>query len=115
MTGYHEGVGRPLDSHLAVPEVLRPHYALTLAAWCRNLVENWDECVAEVGPGTARVWGSDVAGSRLGLGTNTVQLHHVLVVKPGGVERVAVPLGPWWRASSLVQLVTPRLDPSSQS
>ena len=32
-------------------ENLREHYALTLAGWCRNLVEHWDECVAEVGDG----------------------------------------------------------------
>ena len=29
-----------------------------------NLVEHWDECVAEVGEGTARVWGIYMAGSR---------------------------------------------------
>ena len=43
-------------------ENLREHYALTLAGWCRNLVDNWDECVAEVGEGTARVWGLYMAG-----------------------------------------------------
>ena len=48
-------------------ENIRVHYALTLAQWCRNLVENWDACVAEVGEGTARVWGLYMAGSRLGL------------------------------------------------
>lgn len=77
-------------------EELRPHYALTLAAWCRNLVENWDECVAEVGEGTARVWGLYMAGSRLGFETNTVQLHHVLAVRPGEDGRVDLPLRPWW-------------------
>ena len=30
-------------------ENLRPHYALTLRDWCANLVEHWDEAVAEVG------------------------------------------------------------------
>ena len=38
----------------------------TLRDWNRNLVEHWDECVAEVGEGTARVWGIYIAGSRLG-------------------------------------------------
>ena len=32
-------------------ENLRQHYALTLAGWCRNLVEHWDFCVGEVGVG----------------------------------------------------------------
>ena len=61
-------------------ENLRQHYALTLAAWCRNLVEHWDECVAEVGEGTARVWGLYMADSRLGFGRNEIQLHPVLGV-----------------------------------
>lgn len=78
-------------------ENLREHYALTLAQWCRNLVEHWDECVAEVGEGTARVWGLYMAGSRLGFEANTVQLHHVLAAKLGPGERPAVPLRPWWQ------------------
>jgi cyclopropane-fatty-acyl-phospholipid synthase len=63
-------------------ENLREHYALTLKRWCANLVANWDECVAEVGPGTARVWGLYMAGSRYGFETNEVQLHQVLAVRP---------------------------------
>jgi cyclopropane-fatty-acyl-phospholipid synthase len=62
-------------------ENLREHYAMTLAAWCRNLVENWDECVREAGEGTAKVWGLYMAGSRLGFARNWVQLHQVLAVK----------------------------------
>jgi cyclopropane-fatty-acyl-phospholipid synthase len=67
-------------------ENLREHYALTLKHWCANLVDNWDECVADVGEGTARVWGLYMAGSRYGFETNEVQLHQVLAVKvhPGG-------------------------------
>ena len=48
-------------------ENLREHYALTLAGWCENLVEHWNECVDEVGEATARVWGLYLAGSRRGL------------------------------------------------
>ena len=80
-------------------ENLRPHYARTLRDWCANLVEHWDEAVAEVGLGTARVWGLYMAGSRLGFERNIVQLHQVLAVKTdgrgGGVD---LPLRPWWRA-----------------
>ena len=47
-------------------ENLRMHYAKTLAGWNANLVANWDACVAEVGEGTARVWGLYMAGSRMG-------------------------------------------------
>ena len=62
-------------------ENIRVHYAKTLAAWCRNLEENWDACVAEVGEGTARVWGLYMAGSRLAFERNEIQLHHVLATK----------------------------------
>jgi cyclopropane fatty-acyl-phospholipid synthase-like methyltransferase len=49
--------------------------------WCRNLAEHWDECVAEVGEGAARVWGLYMAGSRLAFERNEIQLHHVLATK----------------------------------
>jgi cyclopropane-fatty-acyl-phospholipid synthase len=62
-------------------ENFRLHYAKTLAAWCQNLVDHWDECVAEVGPGTARVWGLYMAGSRLAFERNEIQLHHVLATR----------------------------------
>jgi cyclopropane-fatty-acyl-phospholipid synthase len=72
-----EGAGLELQHH----ENLRRHYALTLAGWNRNLVDNWETCVAEAGIGTARVWGLYMAGSRVGFERNEVQLHHVLATK----------------------------------
>jgi cyclopropane-fatty-acyl-phospholipid synthase len=62
-------------------ENFRVHYAKTLTGWCQNLVDNWDACVAEVGEGTARVWGLYMAGSRIGFERNDTQLHHVLATK----------------------------------
>ncbi|MCW2669927.1 MAG: Cyclopropane-fatty-acyl-phospholipid synthase [Frankiales bacterium] len=62
-------------------ENLREHYALTLQAWCDNLDAHWDEAVAEVGMGTARVWALYLAGSRIGFEINQIQLHQVLAVK----------------------------------
>jgi cyclopropane-fatty-acyl-phospholipid synthase len=62
-------------------ENFRLHYAKTLAGWNKNLVDHWDECVAEVGPGTARVWGLYMAGSRIAFERNEIQLHHVLATK----------------------------------
>jgi len=80
-------------------ENLRHHYALTLRDWCRNLVEHWDEAVAEVGLPTAKVWGLYMAGSRLGFETNVVQLHQVLGVKLDEKGRDdGRPLRPWWNA-----------------
>jgi len=62
-------------------ENFRVHYAKTLAAWCHNLETHWDECVAEVGEETAKVWGLYMAGSRLAFERNEIQLHHVLATK----------------------------------
>ncbi|TDC46159.1 methyltransferase domain-containing protein [Micromonospora sp. KC207] len=79
-------------------ENLRQHYALTLAGWCRNLVAHWDECVAEVGQGTARVWGLYMAGSRLAFERNEIQLHQVLATRNGPRGVNGYPLRPDWSA-----------------
>jgi cyclopropane-fatty-acyl-phospholipid synthase len=75
-------------------ENLREHYAKTLAGWCRNLDAHWDEAVAEVGEGTARVWRLYMAGSQLGFELNWIQLHQVLGVKLHEDGRSDVPLRP---------------------
>ncbi len=77
-------------------ENLREHYAKTLAAWCANLDAHWDEAVAEVGQGTARVWRLYMAGSRLGFARNVVQLHQVLCVRLGADSVSGMPLRPDW-------------------
>ena len=77
-------------------ENLREHYALTLKGWCENLVENWDECVREVGEGTAKVWGLYMAGSRRSFERNEIQLHQVLAVKPDADGNAHFPLRPTW-------------------
>ncbi|UQX89650.1 class I SAM-dependent methyltransferase [Jatrophihabitans telluris] len=77
-------------------ENLREHYALTLKYWCENLERNWDDCVAEVGEATARVWGLYMAGSRLGFETNGIQLHQVLAVRVADGGNASFPLRPTW-------------------
>jgi len=77
-------------------ENLREHYARTLAAWGANLDAHWDEAVAEVGEGTARVWRLYMAGSRLGFERNDIQLHQVLGVKLGEHGAAGMPLRPDW-------------------
>jgi cyclopropane-fatty-acyl-phospholipid synthase len=88
------------DSGLEVQheENLRQHYALTLAAWCRNLLENWDACVAEVGLGTAKVWGLYMAGSRVSFERNGIQLHQILATKTTRDGDASYPLRPDWTA-----------------
>jgi cyclopropane-fatty-acyl-phospholipid synthase len=83
LTGSGRIIAEIQDAGLEVrhEENLREHYALTLKHWCDNLVANWDACVADVGEGTARVWGLYMAGSRYGFESNEVQLHQVLAVK----------------------------------
>jgi cyclopropane-fatty-acyl-phospholipid synthase len=76
-------------------ENLREHYALTLTGWCNNLEEHWEEAVAEVGLGRARVWRLYMAASRLGFERDNIQLHQVLGVKLGERGRSAFPLRGW--------------------
>lgn len=76
-------------------ENLREHYALTLAGWCANLEEHWEEAVADVGLGRARVWRLYMAASRLGFERDNIQLHQVLGVKLGDRGRSGFPLRGW--------------------
>jgi cyclopropane-fatty-acyl-phospholipid synthase len=77
-------------------ENLREHYAKTLQGWCANLDAHWDEAVAEVGEGTARVWRLYMAGSRLGFEQNVVELHQMLGVRLGADGSAGMPLRPDW-------------------
>jgi cyclopropane-fatty-acyl-phospholipid synthase len=77
-------------------ENLREHYGRTCAAWCENLVANWDACVAEAGEATAKVWGLYLAGSRLGFERRQVELHQVLAVRPDERGNASFPLRPTW-------------------
>ena len=62
-------------------ENFRVHYARTLTGWVDNLVDTWDEAVAEVGEGTARLWGLYMVGSRIAFERNEIQLAHVLATR----------------------------------
>lgn len=77
-------------------ENLREHYALTLAAWVRNLEENWAEAVALVGEQTARAWRLYLVGSRLGFESDHIQLHQMLGVRTAADGTADMPLRPQW-------------------
>jgi len=83
-------------------ENLREHYARTLAAWGANLDAHWDQAVAEVGPGTARVWRLYMAGSRLWFDRNHIQLHQVLSVRLAADGTCGMPLRPDWEPSRVL-------------
>jgi cyclopropane-fatty-acyl-phospholipid synthase len=98
LTGSGRIVSDIQDSGLEVlhEENFRHHYAMTLRDWCRNLVEHWDEAVAEVGLPIAKVWGLYMAASRVGFEQNNLQLHHVLAAKVDVWGDDDLPLRPWW-------------------
>ncbi|MDT7555032.1 MAG: cyclopropane-fatty-acyl-phospholipid synthase, partial [Pseudonocardiales bacterium] len=73
----------------------REHYALTLHAWGRNLADNWDEAVAEVGIGRARVWRLYMAACALGFERDNIQLHQVLGVRVSSHGGSGFPLRGW--------------------
>ena len=101
LTGSGKIITEAQDAGLEVhhEENLRVHYAKTLAGWCANLEKNWDECVAEVGEGTARVWGLYMAGSRMDFERNEIQLHQVLATRTDERRRQPLP--------AATRLVTP--------
>jgi cyclopropane-fatty-acyl-phospholipid synthase len=112
--GYLIGLMNDNGFEIRHEENLREHYAKTLAAWSANLDAHWDEAVAEVGQGTARVWRLYMAGSQVGFDRNTVQLHQVLGVKLRADGSAGMPLRPDWepaqartRASALLRLGCP--------
>ena len=72
-----EDAGLEVQHH----ENIRTHYARTLREWNKNIVDNWDACVREVGEPMAKLWGLYIAGSRSGFDRNWIQLHHVLATK----------------------------------
>ncbi|MEO6201040.1 MAG: class I SAM-dependent methyltransferase [Cryobacterium sp.] len=99
LTGSGRIISAAQDEGLEVlhEENLRQHYAMTLRDWCANLVEHWDDAVAEVGLPTAKVWGLYMAGSRLAFESGGIQLHQVLAVRPDvGGSVGGLPLRPWW-------------------
>jgi cyclopropane-fatty-acyl-phospholipid synthase len=96
LTGSGKIITEIQDAGLEVhhEENLRMHYAKTLAGWNKNLVDHWDECVAEVGEPTARVWGLYMAGSQMGFETNEIQLHQVLATRTDADGGSGYPLRP---------------------
>ena len=62
-------------------ESLREHYARTLRCWVANLESAWDDAVALVGEGRARVWRLYLAAAAIGFDADRIQVHQVLGVR----------------------------------
>ena len=97
-------------------ESLREHYARTLRRWVANLEAGWDEAVAEVGAGRARVWRLYMAGSALGFEAGRTNVHQVLAVHPGPGGASGMPLRPDWEPApariDLREAVSPGAAPT---
>jgi cyclopropane-fatty-acyl-phospholipid synthase len=72
-------------------ESLREHYARTLRAWIANLDAQWDQAVALVGPGRARIWRLYMAASALGFEDGGLAIHQVLGANPAHHGRSGMP------------------------
>ncbi|MGH9061276.1 MAG: class I SAM-dependent methyltransferase, partial [Acidimicrobiales bacterium] len=98
--GELEGVGAIISAiqnaglEIRHEENLREHYARTCAAWSANLRAHWDQAVAEVGQGRARVWDLYLAGSSLGFAQRRIELHQVLATRPSAAGASGMPLRP---------------------
>ncbi len=77
-------------------ESLREHYARTARAWVANLEAHWDEAVALVGVGRARIWRLYLAAYSLGFDDGGVAIHQVLAVVPDAGGRTGMPAVRTW-------------------
>jgi cyclopropane-fatty-acyl-phospholipid synthase len=77
-------------------EGLREHYRKTLRHWVSNLESQWDEAIAEVGMGRARVWRLYMAASACNFEAGRTEIHQVLAVKNDAAGRNGLPLRPDW-------------------
>jgi cyclopropane-fatty-acyl-phospholipid synthase len=99
--GQLESVGRIVTAmndagfEIRHEENLREHYARTLAHWSANLEEHWEQAVAEVGIGRARVWRLYMAACQLGFERDNIQLHQVLGVRLTDRGESGFPLRGW--------------------
>ncbi|WP_063128552.1 SAM-dependent methyltransferase [Nocardia fusca] len=72
-------------------EALREHYARTLRQWVANLENGWEQSVALVGEGRARVWRLYMAASALGFEDGGLGIHQVLGVVPEATGNADMP------------------------
>jgi len=71
---------------------LRPHYALTLAAWNRRYVAHRAEAAHFVSPRTLRIWDLYLPGCRQAFEDGVISVHQCLAAKPDEKGSVPVPL-----------------------
>ncbi len=82
---------------------LRPHYALTLAAWVDRLQRRWEAAVDAAGEEVARTWRLYMSASRLGFEEGNLDVCQLLLAKPVDGRPATLPLRPWWWAERAPQ------------
>ncbi|MGW6934122.1 class I SAM-dependent methyltransferase [Lentzea sp. NPDC054927] len=76
-TGFLEAAGLEIrDVH-----ALREHYVWTVRAWAQTLEDRWDDVVALVGEGQARVWRLYLAGGALTFEEGRMGVDQILAVR----------------------------------
>ncbi len=69
----------------------REHYAKTLRHWVKRLGDRWDEAVALVGEGRARVWKLYMSVAAYPFAAGHLSIHQVLLARPDAEGRVPLP------------------------
>jgi cyclopropane-fatty-acyl-phospholipid synthase len=89
-------IGLIADAGLEIRDVqaMREHYPQTVAAWARNLEDNWATAVALVGEEVARVWRLYLAGGSLAFVENRMGVDQILAVKPSSTGVSNMPASP---------------------
>lgn len=86
-TGFLESAGFEIrDVH-----ALREHYVWTVRAWAQTLEDRWDEVVALVGEGQARVWRLYLAGGALTFEEGRMGVDQILAVRRSQDGRSGMP------------------------
>ncbi|MFS8102923.1 cyclopropane-fatty-acyl-phospholipid synthase family protein [Lentzea alba] len=86
-TGFLEGAGLEIrDVH-----AMREHYVWTVRAWAQTLEDRWDEVVALVGEGQARVWRLYLAGGALTFEEGRMGVDQILAVRRSPDGRSGMP------------------------
>ncbi len=75
---------------------LRPHYALTLAAWVRRLEASATRARELVDEEVYRTWRLYMAAARRGFEDASLDVAQVLLARPGPGGPAELPLRPWW-------------------
>lgn len=80
MRPLHRTIGHLQQGGFEIRQVaaLREHYVRTVDSWARRLADRWDDVVAEIGIGWARVWRLYLAGGALAFEENRMGVDQIV-------------------------------------